>query len=117
MMSNGQMWGACELNQTPDVEDKWAQDNANPHAPYHTYWASKTQQSGAGIALFIGKKVLTNPGQIVYQHPNGKALAVNLSVNTVPFLVVVIHAPSGTEQPGFLRSLIQNIPTPHQIGG
>ena len=22
MMSNGQMWGACELNQTPDVEDK-----------------------------------------------------------------------------------------------
>jgi len=35
-MTKGQMWGACELNQTPSVGAKWAQDNENPHAPYHT---------------------------------------------------------------------------------
>jgi len=112
MMTKGQMWGACELNQTPSVEAKWAQDNDNPHAPYHTFWASKQTQAGAGIALFINKQVLTSPGQVVYTHPMGKALAVNISLNHVPFLVVVIHAPSGPTQPAFFQSLIQAITAP-----
>jgi len=112
-MTKGQMWGACELNQTPSVEAKWAQDNDNPHAPYHTFGASKQTQAGAGIALFINKQVLTSPGQVVYTHPMGKALAVNISLNAVPFLVVVIHAPSRpTQPPAFFQSLIQAIKAP-----
>jgi len=106
------MWGACELNQTESVEAKWAKDNDNPHAPYHTFWASKTARAGAGIALFVNKHALTSPGTIVYQHINGKALAVNLSLNAVPFLVVVVHAPSGPTQPAFFQSLIKEIKAP-----
>ena len=102
------MWGACELNQTAGVEAKWAEDNENPHAIHGTYWASKKKQSGAGIALFVDNNILTDKGNVIYQHPNGKALAVNLSIIAVAFQVIVIHAPSGPD----LRSLINLIPAP-----
>jgi endonuclease/exonuclease/phosphatase family metal-dependent hydrolase len=106
------MWGACELNQTPAIEAKWERENANPSAPYHTYWASKTAQAGAGIALFVSKTHLTDTGKTIYQHPNGKALAVHLSVNATRLLVIVVHVPSGPSQPAFLRNLIAKIPAP-----
>ena len=48
----------------------------------------------------------------MYQHINGKALVVNLSLNAVPFLVVVVHAPSGPTQPAFFQSLIKEIKAP-----
>ena len=54
----------------------------------------------------------------IYKHTNGKALAINVTINNVLFLLIVVHGPhTDKEYEIFMDNLVTNIgvPTPNRI--
>ena len=106
---------------------RWEAGNSDARIPYHTIWATPQQSGpGAGIALFIDKSLgdmphdpdssigeATAPSDILYRHPNGKALAVRLTVHNTSILLITVHAPHSVgEQKDFFDLLRSEIPAP-----
>ena len=72
------------------------------------------------MALFIRKELLSSApddSNYIYRDPEGKALAVTLTIGKTPFLFIIVHAPhTDAEQEAFLQKLQANIPSPSRDG-
>jgi hypothetical protein len=124
MMARAHIWAVCEINTSRTTAMRFDRENNDPRVQHYTWWTDppeNQQARGTGIAIHIPKKLMTTAptsGDYVYKNPNGKALAVNVTINNVLFLLIVIHGPhTDKDYAIFMDNLATNIgtPTPDRI--
>ena len=120
--SQGEIWNICEQNQDSETIQRWIAGNTNPRVPHYTWWTEppinqnqKEQSQGAGVALFVPKKFCDAPkqSQYAYRCPNGKAMAVNITLKGQAFLLITVHGPHyDRDHEAYWKRLKANIQPP-----